>query len=90
MVSMDPKSGLLAFSGRREVQDVAEPNLLREMFPYSDVPRMIFDGQSVPVEPAKDICNALLDYAAKRDEVLRQAGEQYRIDDKTVFIIKRY
>ena len=40
-------------------------------------------------ESAKDICNALLDYAAKRDEVLRQAGEQYRIDDKTVFIIKR-
>lgn len=40
-------------------------------------------------EPAKDICNALLDYAAKRDEVRRQAGEQYLIDDKTVFIIKR-
>jgi serine phosphatase RsbU (regulator of sigma subunit) len=40
-------------------------------------------------ESAKEICNALLDYAAKRDEVLRQAGEQYKIDDKTVFIIKR-
>jgi serine phosphatase RsbU (regulator of sigma subunit) len=40
-------------------------------------------------EPAKEICNALLDYAAKRDEVRRQAGEQYLIDDKTVFIIKR-
>ena len=40
-------------------------------------------------EPAKDICNALLDYASKRDDVLRQAGEQYKIDDKTVFIIKR-
>ena len=40
-------------------------------------------------ESAKDICNALLDYAAKRDEVRRQAGEQYLIDDKTVFIIKR-
>src|ERR1700722_12774740 len=40
-------------------------------------------------EPAKDICNALLDYASKRDEVRRQAGEQYLIDDKTVFIIKR-
>jgi serine phosphatase RsbU (regulator of sigma subunit) len=40
-------------------------------------------------EPAKEICNALLDYASKRDEILRQAGEQYKIDDKTVFIIKR-
>jgi serine phosphatase RsbU (regulator of sigma subunit) len=40
-------------------------------------------------EPAKEICNALLDYASRRDDVLRQAGEQYKIDDKTVFIIKR-
>ena len=39
--------------------------------------------------PAKEICNALLDYAIKRDEALRQNGEQDRIDDKTVVIIKR-
>ena len=39
--------------------------------------------------PAKEICNALLDYALKRDEALRQNGEQDRIDDKTVVIIKR-
>jgi serine phosphatase RsbU (regulator of sigma subunit) len=38
---------------------------------------------------AKEICNALLDYAVKRDEALRQNGEQDRIDDKTVVIIKR-
>lgn len=38
---------------------------------------------------AKDMCNALLEYASKRDDRLRQTGEQYRIDDKTVFIIKR-
>jgi serine phosphatase RsbU (regulator of sigma subunit) len=37
----------------------------------------------------KEICNALLDYALRRDERLRQAGEQDKIDDKTVFIIKR-
>jgi serine phosphatase RsbU (regulator of sigma subunit) len=40
-------------------------------------------------EPAKDICNAFLDYALKKDDRLRQAGEDYKIDDKTVFIIKR-
>jgi len=40
-------------------------------------------------EPAKEICNALLDYAVKKDDRLRQIGEQDRIDDKTVFIIKR-
>ena len=39
--------------------------------------------------PAKDICNALLEYALKRDNRLRQIGEEDRIDDKTVFIIKR-
>jgi serine phosphatase RsbU (regulator of sigma subunit) len=40
-------------------------------------------------ESAKEICNALLEYAAKRDDCLRQIGEPDRIDDKTVFIIKR-
>jgi serine phosphatase RsbU (regulator of sigma subunit) len=38
---------------------------------------------------AKEICNALMDYAVKRDETLRQNGEQDRIDDKTVVIIRR-
>lgn len=40
-------------------------------------------------QPAKDICNAFLEYARKRDEYLREIGEDFRIDDKTVFIIKR-
>ena len=39
--------------------------------------------------PAKDICNALLEYALKQDNHLRQTGEQDRIDDKTAFIVKR-
>ena len=39
--------------------------------------------------PPKDICNALLEYALKRDDRLRQIGEEDRVDDKTVFIIKR-
>ena len=38
---------------------------------------------------AKDICNALLEYAVKKDDHWRQISEQDRIDDKTVFIIKR-
>ncbi|HKB92054.1 MAG TPA: PP2C family protein-serine/threonine phosphatase [Opitutaceae bacterium] len=40
-------------------------------------------------QSAKEICNALLEYAVKKDDHLRQIGEQDRIDDKTVFIIKR-
>ena len=38
---------------------------------------------------ARDICNALLEHATKDDDHLRQIGEEERIDDKTVFIIKR-
>jgi serine phosphatase RsbU (regulator of sigma subunit) len=40
-------------------------------------------------QSAKDICNAILDYAVKRDRLLRQEGHSDEIDDKTVFIIKR-
>src|SRR5215813_4851230 len=39
---------------------------------------------------AKEICNALLEYAVKQDEYLRRDGDAALIDDKTVFIIKRY
>jgi hypothetical protein len=39
--------------------------------------------------PAKDICNKLLEYAQRKDDHLRQVGEQDRIDDKTVLIIRR-
>jgi serine phosphatase RsbU (regulator of sigma subunit) len=40
-------------------------------------------------DSAREICNALLDYAVKQDARLRNNGEEYLIDDKTVFIIKR-
>jgi len=40
-------------------------------------------------QPAREICNALLDYAVTRDERLQQIGEADVIDDKTVFVIKR-
>jgi hypothetical protein len=39
--------------------------------------------------PAREICNALLDDAVKRDEHLQQSGEADVVDDKTEFIIKR-
>jgi serine phosphatase RsbU (regulator of sigma subunit) len=38
--------------------------------------------------PAKEICNAILDFALKQDEHFQQIGEEDRIDDKTAFIIK--
>jgi serine phosphatase RsbU (regulator of sigma subunit) len=40
-------------------------------------------------EPAKEICNAILQYAVGQDAHLQEISEDDRIDDKTVFIIKR-
>ena len=87
---------------RANSSDVAELTLMSPgdiLFLYSDG---VYDGsdkeerqqlENVMREhnllPAKDMCNALLEYALKRDDRLRQIGEEDRIDDKTVFIIKR-
>jgi serine phosphatase RsbU (regulator of sigma subunit) len=86
----------------KDSSDVEELTLMSPgdtLFLYSDG---VYDGsdkeerrqlESVMREhcllPAKDVCNALLEYAVKRDDRLRQNGEEFRIDDKTVFIIKR-
>jgi hypothetical protein len=40
-------------------------------------------------EPARGICDALLQDAVRRDEELRARREADVIDDKTVFVIKR-
>lgn len=40
-------------------------------------------------KPAREICDAVLAFAAQRDDELRIVGEEDRIDDKTVFVIKR-
>src|SRR5260370_530198 len=93
--------GLISVSSAKSA-DVAELTLMSPgdiFFLYTDG---VYDGsgkeerqqlQNVMREhnqlPAKDICNALLEYALKRDDRLRQIGEEDRIDDKTVFIIKR-
>jgi serine phosphatase RsbU (regulator of sigma subunit) len=37
---------------------------------------------------AKEICNAVLDYALKQDQYFQQIGQEDRIDDKTAVIIK--
>jgi citrate (Re)-synthase len=44
-----------AKSTKFELQDTPEPNLYREMFSYSQLPRVEFDGQSVPMAPAKEL-----------------------------------
>jgi len=92
----------LEFRRRMNSSDLAELTLMNSgdiIFLYTDG---VYDGsdseerrelehvmQKCYRQPAKDICNELLAYAAKKDERLRQSGEQDRIDDKTAFIIKR-
>lgn len=41
--------------GHFELTPLKEPNLLRDQFPYSDVPRIVFDGRIVTPQPAENI-----------------------------------
>ena len=38
----------------QQLREVTQPNLLREMFPYRAVPRIVFDGNVEPLDPAPD------------------------------------
>jgi len=89
--------------GKREKpSEVAELRLMSPgdmLFLYSDG---VYDGSGKDErrvleelmrqhyrESPKEICAALLAYAQERDDRLRTQGEDYRVDDKTVFIIRR-
>jgi serine phosphatase RsbU (regulator of sigma subunit) len=87
---------------RVNTSDIAEITLMSPgdiLFLYTDG---VYDGSDMEERQhleavmrenywrsAKEICNALLEHAAKDDDHLRQICEADRIDDKTVFIIKR-
>jgi len=50
------KSGLLKpILASYEIDDVEKENLLRNIYPYVEVPRILFDHKIVPLEPAEDI-----------------------------------
>jgi citrate (Re)-synthase len=38
-----------------ELQNVDEPNLYRDMFPYTDLPKVAFDDETVPMTPCKEV-----------------------------------
>ena len=38
-----------------ELQDVEEPQLYRELFPYDDIPRTIFNNRIMPMDPPDEI-----------------------------------
>jgi serine phosphatase RsbU (regulator of sigma subunit) len=82
--------------------DIAEITLINPgdiLFLYTDG---VYDGSDAGIRSdleavmrdhchlsAKEICNAVLENAVKRDLHLRESGQQDMIDDKTVFIVKR-
>jgi serine phosphatase RsbU (regulator of sigma subunit) len=85
-----------------DYSDIAEVALIKPgdiLFLYTDG---VYDGtdeeQRHEIEElmraqcqgsAQDICSAMLAYAVRIDDRLRDAGEEDRIDDKTVVIVKR-
>ncbi|MCU0589500.1 MAG: histone-lysine N-methyltransferase [Syntrophobacteraceae bacterium] len=40
---------------RHRLVEISEPNLMREIFPYDEVPRIDFDHKLQPIDPAGDI-----------------------------------
>jgi serine phosphatase RsbU (regulator of sigma subunit) len=95
-VSMTSRRKQMASSDLKDVTLMGQGDIL---FLYTDG---VYDGsdeqerrqiESIIKErkerPAKDICKAILGYALETDRALRNSGEADRVDDKTVFIIKR-
>ena len=42
-------------SWKFELKDVDEPNLLKDIFPYSEVSKIVFDNKIIPISPPEDI-----------------------------------
>ncbi len=38
-----------------ELQDVSEPNLYRDVFPYTSLPKVVFEDATVPMSPAGEV-----------------------------------
>ncbi|MBQ8448946.1 MAG: 2-isopropylmalate synthase [Clostridia bacterium] len=56
MLTRSDASNLLEFSQYKySLQDVDEPNLYRDIYPYTDVPKIPFNHRRVPVSMPKDI-----------------------------------
>ena len=51
----ETKNVLTESEYKYNLQDVAEPNLYRDMFSYSDVPKCAFNNRLTPLEPPREI-----------------------------------
>ncbi len=56
MIELNPMSNLLEMDQYKyELQDVKEPCLFRDIYPYDEVPKMPFNHRRVPMNTPKDI-----------------------------------
>ncbi|MBQ6381812.1 MAG: 2-isopropylmalate synthase [Clostridia bacterium] len=56
MVELSPKTNLLEqTSGKYVLDDVAEPNLYRDVFSYDEVPKIAFNHRRVPISMPEEI-----------------------------------
>jgi len=58
MAKFDPKKGVMyhefdKFHKERSLREVKEPNLLRNIFPYTEIPNVDFDFAILPINPAR-------------------------------------
>ncbi len=56
MIEISDKTNLLEQKNYRyQLQDVAEPNLYREVYPYDEVPKVTFNHRRVPISMPREI-----------------------------------
>ena len=81
-VSMNPKNNLLEIEEHMYIlDDVEKPNVFRNMFPYSEIPKIPFNDRIVPHNMPKDIWIT--------DTTFRD-GQQSRAPYTTEQIVKIY
>ena len=55
MIELNPMSNLLEMDQYKyDLQDVAEPQLFRDIYPYDEVPKTPFNHRRVPMNTPKD------------------------------------
>lgn len=72
---------------RRAIEEVGEPNLLRSMFPYHEVPKVPFDpAPEVPLDPPEEIfitCTTFRDgQQARTPYTVRQIVDLYEMESR--------
>ncbi|MEG2338845.1 MAG: 2-isopropylmalate synthase [Clostridium sp.] len=55
-IDINDKTNLMnLYNNNIEVENVAEANLYRDIFPYTEIPKIIFDNKNIPMNMPKDV-----------------------------------